>query len=86
MEHAGQLGEIGRLVECQHAPVRLDALAKSLGAHGEYCTCTDEIRPAVERALASGKPALVQIVTDAKVNAYDAPGMDQFGSWYEGNY
>ncbi len=86
MEHAGQLGEIGRLVECQHAPVRLDALAKSLGAHGEYCTRTDEIRPAVERALGSGKPALVQIVTDAKVNAYEAPGMDQFGTWYEGNY
>ena len=86
MEHAAQLGEIGKLVECQHAPVRLDALAKSLGAHGEYCTRTGEIQPAVGRALASGKPALVQIVTDAKVNAYEAPGMDQFVTWYEGDY
>jgi thiamine pyrophosphate-dependent acetolactate synthase large subunit-like protein len=86
MEHAGQIADIGKLVECEHAPVRLDALARSIGAHGEFCTRTDEIQPAVERALASERPALVQIVTDANANAYDAPGMDQFVTWYEGNY
>jgi thiamine pyrophosphate-dependent acetolactate synthase large subunit-like protein len=86
MEHAGQIADIGKLVECEHAPVRLDALARSIGAHGEFCTRTDEIQPAVERALASERPALVQIATDANANAYDAPGMDQFVTWYEGNY
>ena len=86
MEHAGQIQDIGRLVECRHAPVRLDELARALGAHGERCTRSDEIRPAVERALASGKPALVQIVTDARVNAYEAPGLAEFAKWYEGAY
>jgi acetolactate synthase-1/2/3 large subunit len=85
MERAGQLAEMGRLVECQTAPVRLDELARALGGHGEYCTRTEEIQPAVERALASGKPALVQIVTDAEVNA-EPPGMELFGAWYEGSY
>jgi hypothetical protein len=41
-------------------------------------------RSAVEGALASGKPAVMQIVTDAEANANDAPGMDQFATWYEG--
>jgi thiamine pyrophosphate-dependent acetolactate synthase large subunit-like protein len=86
MEHAGQLRDIGKLVECRTAPVRLDRLAEALGGHGEYCTRTDEIQPAVERGLASGKPSVVQIVTDARVNADEAPGMDQFATWYEGAY
>ena len=86
MEYAGQLTDIGKLVECQHAEVRLDELARSIGAHGERCTRTEDIQPAVKRALASERPALVQIVTDANANAYDAPGADQFVTWYEGNY
>jgi thiamine pyrophosphate-dependent acetolactate synthase large subunit-like protein len=85
MERAGQLADLGRLVECQTAPVRLDELARALGGHGEYCTRTEEIQPAVERALASGKPAVVQIVTDSEVNA-EPPGMELFGAWYEGAY
>jgi len=40
----------------------------------------------VERAFAAGRPAVVQVVTDARVNAYDAPGMEDFGAWYAGNY
>jgi thiamine pyrophosphate-dependent acetolactate synthase large subunit-like protein len=86
MEHAGQLSEIGHLVECQTTPIRLDQVARGLGAHGEYCVRTSEIRPAVKRGLASGKPAVVQVVTDAHVNAYDPPGFEQFAAWYEGNY
>jgi thiamine pyrophosphate-dependent acetolactate synthase large subunit-like protein len=86
MEYAGQIADIGKLIECEHAPVRLDQLARAFGAHGEYCTRTEEIQPAVAQALASGKPSLVQIVTDANANAYDAPGMEQFAAWYEGGY
>ncbi len=85
MEYEGQLAEIGRHVECGTSPVRLDRLAQSLGAHGEYVTKTDEIGPAVERALASGKPAVVHIVTDAIANA-NPPGLDDFDTWYAGDY
>ncbi|GBD25039.1 Acetolactate synthase large subunit IlvG [bacterium HR30] len=40
---------------------RYDRVVEALGGHGEYCERPEEIRPAIERALASGKPALVNI-------------------------
>jgi acetolactate synthase-1/2/3 large subunit len=36
-------------------------VVEALGGHGEYCERPDEIRPALERAAASGKPALVNV-------------------------
>ncbi len=42
---------------------RYDILAQSLGAHGEYVDKPDEIRPALERAFAAGKPSVVNVVT-----------------------
>jgi acetolactate synthase-1/2/3 large subunit len=40
------------------------ALARAYGAHGECVTATAEFEPALERALASGKPAVVEIRID----------------------
>lgn len=40
---------------------RYDKVVEALGGHGEYVEKPDEIRPAMERALAAGKPALVNI-------------------------
>lgn len=39
-------------------------LIESFGGHGEVVTATDQLAPAVARALASGRPALVEIRTD----------------------
>ncbi len=69
-------------IEVSHGPVRLDRVAEGLGAHGEYCERTEEIVPAMERALASGKPAVVQVVTDGEVNGNQAPNWDEFVTWY----
>ncbi len=41
---------------------RYDKVVEALGGYGEYCERPDEIRPALERAAAAGKPALVNIV------------------------
>jgi acetolactate synthase-1/2/3 large subunit len=41
---------------------RYDKVVEALGGHGEYCTRPEEIRPALDRAAASGKPALVNVV------------------------
>ena len=41
--------------------VELALVLEALGGHGEYVEKPKEIRPALERALASGKPALVNI-------------------------
>lgn len=32
-----------------------------MGGHGEHCESPEEIRPALARAFASGKPALVNV-------------------------
>jgi thiamine pyrophosphate-dependent acetolactate synthase large subunit-like protein len=48
---------------------RYDKVAQDLGAHGEYVEKPHEIRPALERAGASGKPAVVNVVTDHTARA-----------------
>jgi acetolactate synthase-1/2/3 large subunit len=54
---------------------RFDRIAQDLGCHGEYVETPDEIRPALERAraaIANGKPALVNVVTDFAARATTA--------------
>ncbi|HIG41983.1 MAG: thiamine pyrophosphate-binding protein [bacterium] len=51
-----------RLVATQLSFVRYDKIVEAMGGHGEYCETPDEIAPALERAFASGKPALVNVV------------------------
>jgi acetolactate synthase-1/2/3 large subunit len=41
---------------------RYDKVVEALGGHGELVEHPDEIRPALERAAAAGKPALVNVV------------------------
>jgi thiamine pyrophosphate-dependent acetolactate synthase large subunit-like protein len=48
---------------------RYDKVAIELGAHGEFVEKAPDIRPALERAYASGKPAVVNVVTDDKARA-----------------
>ena len=46
---------------------RYDAVAAALGCHGELVSAPAELRPALERAFASGRPALVNVLTDPGV-------------------
>ena len=46
---------------------RYDLVVEALGAHGELVRTPAELRPALERALAAGKPALVNVITDPSV-------------------
>jgi acetolactate synthase-1/2/3 large subunit len=46
---------------------RYDEVVAALGGHGELVKHPDELRPALERALASGRPALVNVLTDPAV-------------------
>src|SRR5262249_56185805 len=48
---------------------RYDRVAIELGAHGECVEKPHEIRPALERAFASGKPAVVNVMTSEKARA-----------------
>jgi thiamine pyrophosphate-dependent acetolactate synthase large subunit-like protein len=48
---------------------RYDRVAQDLGAHGEFVDKPHEIRGALERAQASGKPAVVNVITDPAARA-----------------
>jgi thiamine pyrophosphate-dependent acetolactate synthase large subunit-like protein len=70
-----------------NSQVRLDTVAKGFGAHGEFVERAEDIGPAVERSLASGKPALIHVEIDANANSsFSAspgiPGFMEFRTWY----
>ena len=48
-------------------PFDVAGMATSMGVHGERITDPAEIAPAVQRALASGKPAVLDIVIDGSL-------------------
>ncbi|MGB1583287.1 MAG: acetolactate synthase, partial [Solirubrobacterales bacterium] len=47
--------------------MRYDEIARTLGGHGEFVQSPDELRPALERAFGSGKPSVVNVLTDPDV-------------------
>jgi thiamine pyrophosphate-dependent acetolactate synthase large subunit-like protein len=49
--------------------LRYDRMAEAFGAHGEHVEKANDIRPALERAAASGKPAVVNVITDYRARA-----------------
>ena len=49
---------------------RYDKIVEAMGGHGEFVTEPDQIRPAIQRALDSGKPACVNVIMDQ-----EPPGM-----------
>jgi acetolactate synthase-1/2/3 large subunit len=65
-EHQLQLQHYGagRAVACELRPSRYDLVATALGAHGERVERPEDLGPALERALASGLPACVNVTID----------------------
>ena len=58
----------GRLLYSDFAtPFDMASIANSMGVHGERITDPAEIKPAVDRAVASGKPALLDMVIDGSL-------------------
>jgi thiamine pyrophosphate-dependent acetolactate synthase large subunit-like protein len=58
-----------RLVATELAFTRYDKVVEALGGHGEHVTEPGEIRPALERAFASGRPSLVNVEMRRDVGA-----------------
>jgi acetolactate synthase-1/2/3 large subunit len=59
----GQLQLYGpdRTPACRLAPTRYDRMIEALGGHGEWVERPGELRPALERALGAGRPAVVNV-------------------------
>ncbi|MBU1742161.1 MAG: thiamine pyrophosphate-binding protein, partial [Proteobacteria bacterium] len=58
-----------RLIGSELGRVHYEQVAQALGGHGELVEKDEDIVPAVERALASGKPACVNVMTDPCVTS-----------------
>jgi acetolactate synthase-1/2/3 large subunit len=58
-------GNVGRDLGYQ----RYDKMVEALGGYGEFVEKPDGIRPAIERAMKSGKPSLVNVCTDPDAQA-----------------
>ena len=65
-EHQIQLRDYGpeRAHGCALLPTRYDQVAAALGGHGELVTETGGLGPAIERAIASGRPACVNVMIE----------------------
>jgi acetolactate synthase-1/2/3 large subunit len=47
--------------------LRYDRMFEAIGCHGEHVEQPAALRPALERALAAGKPAVVNLIGDPRV-------------------
>jgi acetolactate synthase-1/2/3 large subunit len=54
----------GRVVGTDLGELDFSGLARAYGAHGETVDKTDDFAPALERAMASGKAALIELRVD----------------------
>lgn len=63
-ERHRQLARYGpdRVVAADLLPTRYDLMVEALGGHGEFVERPEQLRPALERALACGKPACVNVL------------------------
>lgn len=62
-KYGPQRGDVANLL----AATRYDRVVEALGGYGDHVTEPDQIRPALERARDSGRPALVNVMIDPNV-------------------
>ena len=68
LEHHPMTHLYGYSVAAKLRPAtRYDQVVEALGCHGELVETPDQLRPALERALGAGRPALVNVLTDPEV-------------------
>ncbi len=68
LEHHPMTFLYGYSVAAELRPeTRYDQVVEALGGYGELVRTPGELRPALERAFAAGKPALVNAITDPSV-------------------
>jgi acetolactate synthase-1/2/3 large subunit len=62
--------------------IRFDLLAESMGAHGERVSSPDALRPALERALRLGGPAVIHVDVNPVTHMW-APGLAHFKAMHQ---
>ena len=62
MRPQGSIYGWDRLAATELSYTRYDKVVEALGGYGELVERPEDLRPALERAAASGKPALINVV------------------------
>ena len=70
----------GRVVGCDLGEVAYEKIVEALGGYGERVDRAGEIRPALERAFSSGKPACLNVYTDREVGTPVGLMLSQLGT------
>ncbi|RLC98536.1 MAG: thiamine pyrophosphate-binding protein, partial [Chloroflexi bacterium] len=73
-----------RYIGVNLSPVRYDLFAQALGCYGERVTEPDQIRPALQRAVDSGLPAVLDVIIDPEINLVPPDLEILDGLWMEG--
>ena len=81
MERPSQMmSGMSDMIETEHyAGARYDLVAEALGCYGEMVEEPAQLRPALERAVDAGRPALIQVMVRPDANLAP-PGLLVFGS------
>lgn len=79
MEAPGQILTLGRdnLVGLDHSRARYDKVAEGFGCFGAFVNDPAQIRPALDAAVKSGLPAVIQVEVDQEANIWP-PGLMEF--------
>jgi acetolactate synthase-1/2/3 large subunit len=64
-------------INSDFSEIKFDDMARSMGAHGERVSAPSELRPALERCVASGRAAVVHVDVDPMLHLM-APGLLEF--------
>lgn len=72
----------GENINADLGEIEWDAMARAMGAHGERVAEPKELGPAIERCLASGKPAVIHIDVDPVKHMW-APNLKTFKDMHE---
>ena len=73
MIHRPFKAQKGQSFGCELAPRRYDEIIKAMGGHGEFVEKPEDIGPAIRRAIDSGIPACVNVMTDPEIG----PGLQE---------
>jgi acetolactate synthase I/II/III large subunit len=63
-----QLGLYGRPVATDLLQVRYDQVVRGLGGYGEFVENPDDLEPALQRAFAAGRPALLNVAVQRAIS------------------
>lgn len=58
---------MGEAVACDLSATRYDLIVEAMGGHGEFVEKPEGLRPAIQRAIDSGRPACVNVMLDPAI-------------------